>query len=67
VTQDEVLVTPSEGGRFFDASWTDRPGGWIAGLGASVARAAAQQHGGDAVFLADEQHGSTVRLQFSRG
>jgi len=64
--QADVLVTPSEGGRFFDASWADRPGGWLAGFGAAVAKAAAQQHGGDAVFLADEQIGSTVRMQFSK-
>jgi hypothetical protein len=64
--QSDVLVTPSEGGRFFDASWTDRPGGWLAGLGAAVAKAAAQQHGGDAVFLTDEDIGSTVRMQFSK-
>ena len=62
----DVLVTPSEGGRFFDASWSDRPGGWLAGLGAAVAKAAAQQHGGDAVFLADDEIGSTVRMQFSK-
>jgi hypothetical protein len=67
LTQDELFVTPGEGGRFFDPSWTDRPGGWIAGFGAAVARAAAQQHGGDAVFLADDDHGSTVRLQLARG
>ncbi len=67
LTQGEVLVTPGEGGRFFDPSWGDRPGGWIAGFGAAVARAAAQQHGGDAIFLTDEDHGSTVRMQFSRG
>jgi hypothetical protein len=66
LVQADVLVTPSEGGRFFDASWTDRPGGWLAGLGAAVARAAAQQHGGEAVFLADEEIGSTVRMQFSK-
>jgi len=66
VVQDEVLVAPSIGGRFFDASWADRPGGWFAGLGAATARAVAHQHGGDAVFLADEKHGSTVRLQLSR-
>ena len=66
LVQADVLVTPSEGGRFFDASWVDRPGGWLAGLGAAVARAAAQQHGGDAVFLTDEEIGSTVRMQFSK-
>jgi hypothetical protein len=66
VVQDEVLVGPGVGGRFFDASWADRPGGWFAGLGAVTARAVAHQHGGDAVFLAGEKHGSTVRLQLSR-
>jgi hypothetical protein len=66
LTQDEVFVTPGEGGRFFDPSWADRPGGWTAGFGAAAARAAAQQHGGDAVFLTGEEHGSTVRMQFSR-
>ena len=64
--QADVLVTPSEGGRFFDASWAERPGGWLAGLGAAVAKAAAQQHGGDAVFLTDEEIGSTVRMQFAK-
>ena len=64
--QADVLVTPTEGGRFFDASWSERPGGWLAGLGAAVAKAAAQQHGGDAVFLTDEEIGSTVRMQFSK-
>jgi hypothetical protein len=64
--QNDVLVTPSEGGRFFDPSWADRPGGWLAGLGASVAKAAAQQHGGDAVFLTDEEIGSTVRMALTK-
>ena len=41
-----------------------RPGGWLAGLGAAVAKAAAQQHGGDAVFLTDEEIGSTVGCSF---
>lgn len=64
--QTDILVTPSEGGRFFDPSWGDRPGGWLAGLGAAVAKAAAQQHGGDAVFLTGEEIGSTVRMQFAK-
>jgi hypothetical protein len=66
LVQTDILVTPGEGGRFFDASWADRPGGWLAGLGAAVAKAAAQQHGGDAVFLTDEEIGSTVRMQLSK-
>lgn len=66
VVQDEVFVAPGISGRFFDATWGDRPGGWFAGLGAATAKAVAQQHGGEVVFLAGERHGSTVRLQFTR-
>jgi hypothetical protein len=66
VTQDEVLVAPSAGARFFDPAWTDRPGGWFAGLGAAVTKAVAQQHGGDAVFLASDRRGSTVKMTFGK-
>lgn len=66
LVQDEVYVTPGDGARFFDTFWGDRPGGWMAGLGAAAAKAAAQRHGGDAIFLTDEDRGSTVRLQFAR-
>ena len=66
LTQSDLYVAPGEGGRFFDPSWADRPGGWLAGFGAAVARSVAQQHGGDAVFLTGEDQGSTVRLQFAR-
>jgi nitrogen-specific signal transduction histidine kinase len=64
VTQDEVMVGPSIASRFFDPLWAERPGGWIAGLGASAARAVAQQQGGSAAFLAGERRGTTVRLSF---
>lgn len=66
VTQDDVAIPASVGSRFLDVSWTDRPGGWPAGLGAWTARAVAQQHGGDAVFLSADRRGCTVRLSFSR-
>ncbi|HYN09943.1 MAG TPA: hypothetical protein VES67_21345 [Vicinamibacterales bacterium] len=64
VSQDDVMVGPSIASRFFDPLWTDRPGGWVAGLGASAARAVAQQQGGSAVFLAGERRGTTIRLNF---
>lgn len=64
VAQDEVMVPPSIASRFFDPLWSDRPGGWVAGLGASAARAVAQQQGGSAVFLAGERRGTTIRLNF---
>jgi hypothetical protein len=65
VTQEEVMVAPSIASRFFDPLWSDRPGGWVAGLGASAARAVAQQQGGSAVFLAGERRGTTIRLNFA--
>jgi hypothetical protein len=64
VTQEDVMVAPSIASRFFDPLWSERPGGWVAGLGASAARAVAQQQGGSAVFLAGERRGTTIRLNF---
>ena len=64
VTQDDVMVAPSIASRFFDPLWADRPGGWVGGLGASAARAVAQQQGGSAVFLAGERRGTVIRLNF---
>ena len=66
LTQDDVAVPANASSRFLDPSWTDRPGGWIAGLGAQTARAVAQQHSGDLVFLAADRRGSTIRFSFSR-
>jgi hypothetical protein len=67
VMQDELAISPDVGARFFDASWAERPGGWVGGLGAAVAKQVAQQHGGEAVFLVGDRLGSTLRLNFSRG
>ena len=64
VTQDDVMVAPSIASRFFDPLWVERPGGWVGGLGASAARAVAQQQGGSAVFLAGERRGTVIRLNF---
>jgi hypothetical protein len=50
--------------RFFDLSWSDRPGGAAAAIGAAAARAVAERHGGDATFVAGAAPGSTVRLTF---
>ncbi|MCC7010195.1 MAG: hypothetical protein IT184_15415 [Acidobacteria bacterium] len=66
ITQDDVVVAPQVAQRFFDATWAERPGGWIAGLGAAAAKAVAQQHGGDARFESDVDAGSTITLGFSR-
>jgi hypothetical protein len=64
VTQDLVSVPAAAGLRFFDAAWTDRPGGWTAAMGALSARGVAQHMGGTAVFVPGERRGSTIRLSF---
>lgn len=66
VTQDEASLPNGLAQRFFDPTWTDRPGGWTAGVGAAVARAVAQHHGGEASLVAAGKRGTTLRLSFSR-
>lgn len=66
VSQDEVAASPALGLRFFDLSWSDRPGGFMAAVGALTARAAAQQHGGSAAFVSGERRGTTIRLSMAR-
>jgi len=66
VAQDTVQVGHAVGGRFLDGSWTDRPGGWTASLGATVAKSVAHQAGGEVVFLGGDRRGSTVRFTYSR-
>lgn len=66
VSQEEVSVPSSATLRFFDPVWTERPGGWTAGIGAATARAVAQQHGGNAALLIGDRRGTIIRLTFAR-
>lgn len=66
VSQEEVSVPTGASLRFFDAAWTDRPGGWLAGMGALAARAAARLHGGNAVLLVADRRGTAIRMTSSR-
>jgi hypothetical protein len=66
IAQDDVSVPSSASLRFFDPVWAERPGGWMAGIGAATAKAVAQQHGGNAVLLVGERRGTVIRLQFAR-
>lgn len=66
VTQDEAALPPGLAARFFDPSWTDRPGGWTAAIAAAVARVVAQHHGGEASLVAAGKRGTTLRLSFTR-
>jgi hypothetical protein len=66
VSQEDAAAPAGIGSRFFDPSWTDRPGGWSAGLGAAAARAAALIHGGDATLVTPDRRGTIVRLALNR-
>ncbi|MEO8483142.1 MAG: hypothetical protein ABI634_13090 [Acidobacteriota bacterium] len=66
VAQDEVTASPSWAQRCFDAAWTDRPGGFMAAIGALSARAAAQQHGGSASASVGDRRGTSIRLNLTR-
>ena len=65
VSQTAVSPDPNLADRFFDRTWTDRPGGWTGAMGAAVAQAVAERHGGSATFLADGR-GSTLRLTLNQ-
>ena len=66
VSQDEATGSAALGHRFADVSWADRPGGFIAAIGALSARAAAAQHGGSAAIVVGERRGTTIRLSLAR-
>lgn len=66
VAQDDVTVSPAWGHRCFDAAWTDRPGGFLATIGALSARAAAQQQGGTASVAVGDRRGTAIRLNLAR-
>ena len=66
VTQDEAVVPAAVAGRFFDPVWAERPGGWVSGFGAWIARTVAERHGGEAALAAGDRRGSTVKLVFER-
>jgi hypothetical protein len=66
VAQDDVTASPAWGHRCFEAGWTDRPGGFLATVGALSARAAAQQHGGSASVAVGDRRGTVIRLNLAR-
>jgi hypothetical protein len=62
ITEDGAPLASSGLQRFFDPSWTDRPGGWLAAMGASTARLAAERLGGTASIAALDRRGATVKF-----
>ena len=52
--------------RVFDESWTDRPGGWQAQLGAVCVRAAAERLGGEVTLTTPSNGGVAIKLRIPR-
>ena len=62
ISEDAAPLAGSSLGRFFDANWTDRPGGWLAAMGASTARVAADRLGGTATVSPIERRGAVIKF-----
>ncbi|HET9372062.1 MAG TPA: hypothetical protein VFO19_17500, partial [Vicinamibacterales bacterium] len=66
IAQDDVPVPADLAPRFFDPNFAGRPGDWLATLGAATAKAAAEQSGGDAIFVRADRAGCSIRLNLNR-
>ncbi len=64
ITQQSVSVPAWAIARFFDVAWSDRPGGYQAGVELAAARKLAERHGGGAEAAAAEHGGCRLVLQF---
>jgi hypothetical protein len=64
IAQQSVSVPAWAIGRFFDVAWTDRPGGYQAGVELAAARRLAERHGGSADVLPGDHGGCRLVLQF---
>jgi hypothetical protein len=64
ITQQAVTVPAWALGRFFDLTWTDRPGGYQAAAELAAARRLAELHRGGAEVLPGERGGCRLILLF---
>jgi len=62
ISQDAASVPAGSHARFFDAGWVNRPGGWLAAMGAATARSAAERLGGGISLATTDRRGSVIRL-----
>jgi hypothetical protein len=65
VAEDGVTPPADLDRRFFDVTWPERPGGWLAAIAAVTVKAVAERHNGQAVLL--DRNGRGSALQFSLG
>ena len=64
IAQQAVAVPAWALGRFFDAAWTERPGGYQAAIEIAAARRIAELHRGGAEVMAGERGGCRLVLIF---
>jgi signal transduction histidine kinase len=64
ISQQSVNVPVWALPRFFDTAWTDRPGGYQAGIELAAARRLAERHGGGAEVVPAERGGCRLVLVF---
>ncbi len=62
ISEDAAPLAGASLARFFDAAWTDRPGGWLGAMGAATARTAADRLGGAASVAALDRRGAVVKF-----
>lgn len=64
ITQQSVNVPAWALTKFFDTAWTDRPGGYQAGVELAAARTLTERHGGGAEVVPVERGGCRLVLVF---
>jgi len=62
ISQDAAPAPAGSQARFFDAAWVNRPGGWLAAIGAATARTAAERMGGNISLVTGDRRGCFIRL-----
>ena len=61
IAQDAIALPAAQQARFFDSSWTGRPGGLVAALGAAALKAAAERLSGAVTLSGRDGRGLAIR------
>ncbi|MFB3852843.1 MAG: ParB N-terminal domain-containing protein [Vicinamibacterales bacterium] len=64
ISESAVALPPAWLARFFDVSWTDRPGRCLAAVGFASARRIVELHGGNSAISVAPDGGCILRLEF---
>ncbi|RPJ59919.1 MAG: hypothetical protein EHM24_27550, partial [Acidobacteria bacterium] len=64
ISESAVALPAAQISRFFDLSWTDRPGRCLAAVGFAAARRIVELHGGSSAISVAADGGCVLRLEF---